>query len=81
MVLSGFQQLFCFKAIFRVRHVNAQRRSQIDFVLLLLHDNDAQSLASHQFAHRLCLTDALTLTPHRCPFVLQIRAQHFDWVI
>src|ERR1035437_2365507 len=63
---------------FRERHIDAQRRAQINFMFLLLHDDGAQGLAQRKFPHRFGLADALAITPHRFPFVLQIRAQHCD---
>ena len=63
------------------RHVNAQRRSQINFVLLFLHHDRSQRLAQRKFPHRLGLPDALAIASHRGAFIFQIRTQHYDRVI
>ena len=63
------------------RHVNAQRRSQINFVLLFLHNDRPQRLAQRKFPHRLGLPDTLAIAAHCFAFVLQIRAQHGDRII
>ena len=60
------------------RHVNAQRRREINFMLLLLDNDAAQSFAQGKLPHRLGLLDALAISPHGHPFVFQIGAQHFN---
>ena len=63
------------------RHADAEGRAQINLVLLLLHDDGAQDFTERKFPHRLGLADAVAVTPHRDPFVFQVRAEHGHRVV
>src|ERR1017187_5086324 len=58
---------FAVRRFYREGHVDAERGAQINFMLLLLHDDRAQGFAQCKFPHRLGLADGLTVTSTRGP--------------
>ena len=55
MGIFSWLKLFTVCRRYREGHVDVQRRAQINFMLLLLHNDRAQGFAQRKFPHRLGL--------------------------
>src|ERR1700747_2179800 len=65
-----------FRAAADVRNLNAQRRGQIDLMILLLHEDLANLFRHREFSERFALPDAIAIIANGFIFVVEVEPQH-----
>src|SRR5580704_5483552 len=70
-----------------IRHVLAERRRQVNLVVLLVYENLPNLLRHGKFAEGFTLANPLAVIPDRFILIFQIKAEHFlcllrspDWL-